>query len=50
VRTVLMIEVDGDAEAAAGRVAELAGDVVVWGEVDPTAAALLVVERDLLAA
>lgn len=48
-RTVLMIEVDGDADTAAQQAAALGGNVVVWGAVEPTAAALLVVERDLAA-
>lgn len=49
-RQVLMIELDGtDAETAARRIETALPDVVVWGEVDPIQAALLVMDRDLVA-
>jgi hypothetical protein len=48
-RVVLMVEVDGDtaAHAVERLSASLPGDAVVWGECEPTAAALLVLEQHL---
>ncbi len=50
-RQILMVEIDGpNAETAARRIEALIPDARVWGEVDPIQAALLVLDRELVAA
>lgn len=46
-----MVELNGnDAETAAKRITAAFPDAQVWGEVDPVDAALLVIDRNLVAA
>lgn len=46
-----MVELNGDdAEIAARRIVDAFPDAQVWGEVDPVDAALLVIDRNLVAA
>jgi hypothetical protein len=49
-RTVLMIEIDGDAATAVERLGVACPDAQVWGEVDPVDAALYVLGDELVAA
>jgi hypothetical protein len=49
-RVVVMVELDGDADTAAERLAAVCPDARVWGDVDPVEAALLVIGDVLPAA
>lgn len=50
-RQLLMIEVNAtDVAEAARRITALLPDAQVWGDVDPVAAALLVIDGELVAA
>lgn len=49
-RHVLIVELDGDPAEAEQRIKAALPDACVFGEVDPVDAALMVVERDLVAA
>lgn len=49
-RHVLMIELDGDPVTAEWRIRAALPDAEVFGEVDPVQAALLVMDRELVAA
>jgi hypothetical protein len=46
-RCVVMVEVDGDPADAAARLEAALPDAVVWGSVEPTQAALIVLDAEL---
>jgi hypothetical protein len=46
-RCVVMVELDGDPADAAARLEAALPDAVVWGSVEPTQAALLVLDAEL---